>query len=79
MIIKLEQDLSRKDIEVLIKYATMNKDVKRISMLLQSADTHIKCAVEGYERLVNAADIYYNKQVLYFKCQCTGRDQRVFI
>lgn len=41
MIIKLEQVLSCKDIEVLIKYATMNKDIKRISMLLQSADTHI--------------------------------------
>jgi len=63
MIVKLEQDLSREDIEVLIKYANMNKDVERIAMLLQSVDTRIKCNMDGNEKLVNASDIYYIESV----------------
>lgn len=63
MIIKLEQDISRKDIEVLIKYASMNKDVERIAILLQSVDTRIKCNLDGSEKLVNASDIYYIESV----------------
>lgn len=63
MIVKLEQDLSCKDIEVFIKYASMNKDVERIAMLLQSADTRIKCNLGDSEKLVNASDIYYIESV----------------
>jgi len=63
MIIKLEQDLSRKDIEVLIKYASINKAVERITMFLQSVDTCIKCNMDGSEKLVNASEIYYIESV----------------
>lgn len=63
MIVKLEKDLSRKDIEVLIKYASMNQDVERITMLLQSADKRIKCSMDGSDKLVNASDIYYIESV----------------
>ncbi|MGL5437981.1 MAG: LytTR family DNA-binding domain-containing protein [Lachnospiraceae bacterium] len=63
MIVKLEQDLSRKDIEILIKYANVNKDVERITMLLQSVYTRIKCKLDGSEKLVNASDIYYIESV----------------
>jgi DNA-binding LytR/AlgR family response regulator len=64
MIIKLEQDLSRKDIEILIKYAAeKNKDVERIVILLQSADTRIKCSLDNSEKLINASDIYYIESV----------------
>jgi len=69
MIIKLEQDLTRKDIEVLIKYASMNKDVERITTLLQSADARVKCALDGMEKWVNASDIYY----------CESVDKRTFV
>lgn len=63
MIVKLEQDISRKDIEILIKYAYMNKDVERITMLLQSADTRIRCNLDDREKLVNASDIYYAESI----------------
>lgn len=63
MIVKLEQDLSQKDIEILIKYAKMNKDVERLIAILQSADTRIKCNLENSEKLVNVSDIYYIESV----------------
>jgi DNA-binding LytR/AlgR family response regulator len=63
MIIKLEQDLSRNDIEILIKYAKMNKDVKRIMTILQSTDTRIKCRLDDSDKLVNASDVYYFESV----------------
>ena len=63
MIIKLEQDSLIDDTEILIKYATMNKDVERIIALLQSLETRIKCNLDGNEKLVNASDIYYFESV----------------
>ncbi len=63
MIVKLEQDLSKKDIEVLIKYASMNKDIERITALLQSAEKRIKCTLDGSNKLVKASDIYYIESV----------------
>lgn len=63
MIVKLEQDLSAKDIEVLIKYAKMNKDVERLVALLQAVDTRIKCRLEDSEKLVNASEVYYFESV----------------
>jgi len=63
MIIKLEQDLSAKDIEILIKYKTMNKDVERVSAILQSVDKQIACSMEGGEKLIAASDIYYIESV----------------
>ncbi|BCJ93744.1 LytTR family transcriptional regulator [Anaerocolumna cellulosilytica] len=63
MIVKLEQDLSRNEIEILIKYATMNKDVKRITAMLQSINTRIKCRLDNSDKLVNTSDIYYFESV----------------
>ena len=63
MIIKLEQDSLIDDTEILIKYATLNKDVERIITLLQSLETRIKCNLDGNEKLVNASDIYYFESV----------------
>ena len=69
MVIKTEQDLSCKDMEVLIRYAKINKRVKRLITLIQSFDTRIKCNEENTERYVNASDIFYIESV----------DKRTFI
>lgn len=63
MIVKLEQDLSINDIEILIKYATMNKDVERITTILRSADTRIRCKFDNNDKIVNLSDIYYFESV----------------
>ena len=63
MIVKLEQDFSAKDIEVLIKYAQMNKDVDRLASMIKSVSTRIKCHFEGGDKLMNAFDIYYFESV----------------
>ena len=63
MIVKLEQDLSVREIEVHIKYAKMTNDVERISTLLKSATTRIKCSYDKGEILVNISDIYYFESV----------------
>ena len=59
MIIKLEQDLSVAETEILIKYAVMSKEVERIAAMLQAVDTRIKCSRDGREKIVNISDIYY--------------------
>jgi Response regulator of the LytR/AlgR family len=63
MIIKLEQDLSKNDIEIRIRYATMSKEVERINTILLSADTRIKCKLDNSDKFVNASDIYYFESV----------------
>lgn len=69
MLLKLEQDRARKEIEVSIKFAEMNRDVERLISLVRSADTQIRCFAEGREMLLNASDIYYVESV----------DKRTFI
>lgn len=63
MLLKLEQDTARKEIEVVIKYPEMNQDVKRLISLVRSADTKIRCTADGNEKLLNASDIYYIESV----------------
>lgn len=63
MIIKIEQDLSCADIEVIIKYGKEKENVQRIVKLLESVDKQIKCDKDGAERMVNASDIYYIESV----------------
>lgn len=63
MILKTEQDLTCSDIEILIRYAKMNRHVERLITLIQSVDTQIKCNSESSEHLVNAADIFYIESV----------------
>lgn len=63
MIIKLQQDLSCADIEVIIKYGKDEENLQRIVKLLKSVDMQIKCDNDGIERMVNASDIYYIESV----------------
>ena len=69
MTVKTQQDLSCNDIEVLIRYAKINKRVKRLITLIRSFDTRIKCKEENTERYVNVSDIFYIESV----------DKRTFI
>lgn len=63
MIIKLEQDLSCMDIEVIIKYGKDKENIHRIVNLLKSVDIQIKCNDNRTERMVNISDIYYIESV----------------
>ena len=45
MIVKLEQDLSLNDIEILIRYGARSKDAQRIASIIESFDTRIKCSL----------------------------------
>ncbi len=63
MKLKIEQDLTCNDIEVLIRYAKTNQRLERLITLLQSFDTQIACKEENTERFINASDIYYVESV----------------
>ena len=63
MKIKTEQDLSCKEIEVIIKYPQKDKQVNRIIDFLQSFDIQIKCAGGNAEQMINILDIYYIESV----------------
>jgi len=63
MKLKLEQDPSVKETEILIKYAVMNKDIERIIASLESMDMRIKCSHNGSEKLVSVSDIFYFESV----------------
>jgi len=63
MIVKLEQDLSLKDDEIVVKYASMSKDVERIAALLQPLNFRITCSLNSREAVVNISDIYYFESV----------------
>lgn len=63
MIIKVEQDLTKKEIEVLIKHNDMHREVERIVTLIQLAEKQIQCNRNGEEKLVNVSDIYYIESV----------------
>lgn len=63
MVIKLEQDLSCADIEVIIKYGKDRENLQRIVKLLKSIDIQIKCDNNRTERMVNVSDIYYIESV----------------
>lgn len=63
MIIKLEENLTQENIEVLIKYARMNHTVKKLVSLIKSIDSTVRCHSEQHEIWVNASDIYYIESV----------------
>ncbi len=63
MILKLVENLSQGDIEILIKYAKMNQTVKRLETLIKSVSKTVKCSDESSELWVNASDIYYIESV----------------
>lgn len=61
--IKLEEKLTQKDIEVIIKYSKVDSTVKRIVSLLKSVDNTIKCTSDNKEQWINASNIYYFESV----------------
>ena len=63
MTVKLEQDLSASEIEITIKYASMDRDVERVIAMLQSMNTQLRCSYEGSEKIVNILDVYYFESV----------------
>lgn len=63
MIVKLEENLTQEDIEVLIKYARMNHTVNRLVSLIKSIDSTVKCNSDQRELWVNVSDIYYIESV----------------
>lgn len=63
MIVRLEQNLTQEEIEVLIRYAKMNNSVKRLVSLVESFDTTVKCNTDSEDILVNTSDIYYIESV----------------
>ncbi len=83
MVIKTEQDLSCTDMEVLIRYAKINKRVKRLLALIRSFDTRIKCNEENMERYVNVSDIFYIESVdkrtfIYLEKEVLRTDYRLY-
>ena len=56
MIIKLEQDLSCADMEVIIRYGKDKENLQRIVELLKSVDIQIPCDKDGTKRMVNISD-----------------------
>ena len=63
MILKLEQQSSQKDIEVIIKYPVKNKTVERIVSLIKSVDMQIECYSDDIVKPVNVSDIYYIESI----------------
>jgi DNA-binding LytR/AlgR family response regulator len=63
MILKLEQDSTQKDIEVIIKYPQKNKIVEQIASLVKSFNTQIPCYSDDATKFVNASDIYFIESV----------------
>jgi len=63
MILKLEQHISQKDIEVLITYPVKNKTLERIVSLIKSVDTQIECYSDDIVKSVNVSDIYYIESI----------------
>lgn len=72
MLVKLKEDLTRKEIEVLIKYPQMNRTVIRLTSLIRLIDKTITCSFDNQEIQVNASDIYYAESVdkrTYIYCE----------
>jgi DNA-binding LytR/AlgR family response regulator len=63
MIIKVEQNPAKRDIEVLITCPEKNKTVDRIVSLIESVDTRIKCYSDDSIKRVNVSDIYYIESI----------------
>lgn len=63
MIVKLEENSSVTEIEVLIQYARMSESVKKLEALVRSAGKTIKGISGEHITLVNASDIYYIESI----------------
>lgn len=63
MKVSLEQDLSREETEVLIKYPSMNRTVRKLEHYIRSMDRTVKCSLDDRELWINAGDIFYIESV----------------
>ncbi|WP_342759120.1 LytTR family DNA-binding domain-containing protein [Kineothrix sedimenti] len=63
LFLRLERNPEQQETEVIVKYAEMDQDVKRLISLLQAADTKILCESKDGEKVVKAADIFYIESV----------------
>jgi DNA-binding LytR/AlgR family response regulator len=63
MILRIEQNPAKEDIEVLITCPVKNKIVERIASFIKSVDTQIECYSDDIVKLVNVSDIYYIESV----------------
>ena len=64
MLIKLEENLAQKDIEVLIKYAQMDSTINRMISLIKSIDCEVKCMNEDTSQIwISALDIYFAESI----------------
>lgn len=63
MIIKLENEKERTELEVLIRYNEKLHKVKKIEQMLRSVDCKIPCNKEKKEIWVAGTDIYYIESV----------------
>lgn len=59
MVLKLEQDDTKRDIEILISYSKESIVIERIISFINSIGSQVECYFEGGMKLVNASDIYY--------------------
>ena len=83
MKLKTVQDPSCKDIEVSVRYAKEDNQVRRIVTFLRSVDMQIKCDMDNTEKMINAADIYYiecveKKTFVYLKKSVYHTDFRLY-
>jgi DNA-binding LytR/AlgR family response regulator len=83
MNVKLEENPTLEEIEVLIKYACMNQTVHKLQMLVKSVDKTIKCSLEDRSVWINASDIYYIESIdkhtfVYCKNAVYDSDSRLY-
>ena len=83
MVLKIEQDLTCNDIEILVRYAKLNKRVERLISLIESIDLKIKCKGENSEHLISASDIFYIESVdkrtfVYLEKNVFRKDYRLY-
>ncbi|MBP3886607.1 MAG: LytTR family transcriptional regulator [Cellulosilyticum sp.] len=63
MRVRLEEDLSQAELEVLIRYSHFNQTVQKLKTLIASVDRTIACSFKGHQLRINASDIYYIESV----------------
>lgn len=84
MKIEMKQDLSLKDeIEVTVRYTRYDPIVKKLEILIRSADKTVKCSHEQEELWLNASDIYYVESIdkrtfIYGETTVYSSEQRLY-
>ena len=59
MILRLDQDVLQKDVEILIKYPKITKNIESIVSFIRSLDAQIECNSGRSVLKVDISDIYY--------------------